>query len=320
MEMSVREKNELIRCSICNKVVPKQQYCPKCGKLLIKNMKNIPTKVEATDIEIPEEDSNANPTDQLESLRKKMKKSENIRIENVENDMNDGDLILNSESEELLVEEERILVRNTDSKDIVLDDSDSSEVNITSITENINFKPDKYTLETVQKIAKNIKYESYLVNLLKGDEIAHDAFFRLYNGLADDTHKMIVRRGELITEIDEKIIGYKSTVSTAQQGMKLLNIRKSINDASEEEYKIKAAALKWDLNNYGKKINEEEQKANYLKNLGSLIDEKELDKLTNDVNACCNTLAKLDMEDKAKEKILNSMKDALAVLKETKDL
>ena len=40
MGMSVTTSKELIRCSICNKVVPKQQYCPKCGKLLIKNYKS----------------------------------------------------------------------------------------------------------------------------------------------------------------------------------------------------------------------------------------------------------------------------------------
>ena len=39
MGMSVTTSKEFIRCSICNKVVPKQQYCPKCGKLLIKNYK-----------------------------------------------------------------------------------------------------------------------------------------------------------------------------------------------------------------------------------------------------------------------------------------
>ncbi len=182
---------------------------------------------------------------------------------------------------------------------------------------NFSFKPDKYTVETVQKIAKNVKYMSYLVNLLKEDEIAEDTFLGLYTGIADDTHKMIVRRGELIEEIEGAIKGYSSTISSAQQGMKLLNIRKSIDDASDEEYKVKAAALKWDIDNYGRRINEEEQKADYLKNLGSLIDSDEVDKLTNDVHNSTNTLVKLDIKDSVKDKIRDSMQEALTLLKET---
>ena len=322
MGMSMGETKELIRCSICNKVVPKQQYCPKCGKLLIKNFKNTPSKITAINeynsLKTQNDENADGPKDQLEKLRQKIKKSEDFKLENLANESNDEELGINIESKMRIIESEEPIVKNTESKDIVLEDDDLEEIKFTSIEDGkINYKPDKYTLETVQKIAKNIKYEAYLVNLLKGEEIAQDAFFRLYNGLSDDTHKMIVRRGELIEEIDDKIIEYTSIVASAQQGMKLLNIRKSINDASEGEYKVKAAALKWDIDNYGSRINEEEQKTEYLKNLGSLIDVEELDKLTNDVNNCTNTIAKLDIEEKSKEKIKDSMREALTVLKET---
>lgn len=326
MNMAVGETKELIRCGICNKVVPKQQYCPKCGKLLIKNWKNSTLKVAAVDTEniSPKksvEESAPGPTDRLEKLREKIRKSEEVRIENLASESNDSDLLIDVDSEDVVITSEESIVKKTESKDIVLEDSGSDELKITSIEEDsVDYKPDKYTLETVQKIAKNIKYESYLVGLLKEDEIAQDAFFRLYHGLSDDTHKMIVRREELIAEIDEKIGNYRSTVGSAQQGMKLLNIRKSINDASDGEYKVKAAALKWDIENYGSRITEEEHKANYLKNLGSLIDVEELELLTNDVNNCTNIIAKLNVEEKFKEKIKDSMKEALAVLKETTEI
>ena len=323
MEMPLNDNKEMIRCSICNKVVPKQQYCPKCGKLLIKNFKNTQSKAETADtqkssLENPVKVATTSPMEQLDKLRQKIRNSENVRKEIIENEPINNDLLSGEKADGVRIEGENPMVRNTESKDIVIEEGESEAIHFDSIEgKNFSFKPDKYTVETVQKIAKNVKYMSYLVNLLKEDEIAEDTFLGLYTGIADDTHKMIVRRGELIEEIEEAIKGYSSTISSAQQGMKLLNIRKSIDDASDEEYKVKAAALKWDIDNYGRRINDEEQKADYLKNLGSLIDSDELDKLTNDVHNSTNTLVKLDIKDSVKDKIQDSMQEALTLLKET---
>ena len=64
--------------------------------------------------------------------------------------------------------------------------------------------------------------------------------------------------------------GYKSTVLSAQQMTKLLDLRKSLDDVTEE-YKVKAAALNWDDNHYEEGISEGQLKADYLRSLGGLI-------------------------------------------------
>ena len=308
MGMAANVNKEFIRCSICNKVVPKQRYCPKCGKLLIKNMKNSPSKEEETDMEKATlkklvEEVETSPTEQLENLRQKIKSSENERREIIDNESIENDLLIGVEKDGVVIAGEGPLASTIESDMIG--------------GENLVFTPDKYTLETVQKIAKNVKYESYLVKLLKDAEITEEIFLGLYNGIADDTHKLILRRGEIIAEIETAMKGYRSTIVSAQQGMKLLNIRRSIDDASEEEYRVKAAALKWDIDNYTNRINEEEQKATYLKNLGRLIDTKELEELTNDANNCMNVLSKLSVSDVLKGKIKNSMQEALSLIRET---
>ena len=56
-------------------------------------------------------------------------------------------------------------------------------------------------METTPNVAQNVKDVSSLVNLLKEDEMNEDSFLELYNGMADDAHKLTIRRGELITEI-----------------------------------------------------------------------------------------------------------------------
>ena len=322
MGMTVNVTKELIRCSICNNIVPKQRYCPKCGKLLIKTIKNTPLKVEEPVTEKPspekaDEEVENSPVEQLEKLREKIKNSENERRESIDHESSDNDLLTGVEQDKMVKNGDEYMVRNKESKDIVINDDDES-INFSSAEgEVFAFTPDKYTAETVQKTAKNVRYESYLVNLLKEDEITEETFLGLYNGIADDTHKMIMRRGEIITEIETAVKGYRSTIISAQQGMKLLDIRKSINDASEDEYQVKAAALKWDIDNYGRRVNEEEQKATYLKNLGKLIDSKELNNLISDVNNSLNILSKLNVSEDAKSKIHNSMREVISLLKET---
>jgi hypothetical protein len=316
MSMSASAPKELIRCSICNKVVPKQQYCPKCGKLLIKNFKNPPVKDKETDQEknAPNqiEEETTNNTEQLDILRTKFKKSEEDRRENLEKESMEGDMLSGSKKEEKASEEN--MVKNIEINDIVLDDTENiKEAGVNGFV----FTPDKYTVDTVQKIAKNVRYESYLVDLLKSDEMNEETFLGLYKGIADDTHRLIQRRGEIITEIETAIKTYKSTITAAQHGMKLLDIRKSIDDASDEEYKVKSAAFKWDINHYGGKISSEEQKASYLKNLGSLIDSRELDDLISDVNSSIGIASKLNVSEEVKGKIQTSMREALSLLKET---
>ena len=316
MGMSVNMSNELIRCSICNKVVPKQQYCPKCGKLLIKNYKAPSLKAK----ESAPEKRNQKPVEkidngesmELEKLREQMKKIEKERREAIEEESTPIDLIIGEEKEELISGE--TMVKTLDSKDILIDKVEEIAINI---GDRFVFTPDKYTMDTVQKLTKNVRYQSRLVKMLGEKEMNEETFLGLYKGLADDTHKLILRRNEVIEEIDSSIDGYENIIKIAQQGMKLLDIRMAIDDASEEEYKVKAAAFKWDINNYSNKIKTDEAKANYLRNLGALVNAEELESLIEDVDDSLNLLQKNNVSDETKQKINSSMKEALSLIRET---
>jgi hypothetical protein len=296
--------------------VPKQQYCPKCGKLLIKNYKNPTSKTklpeDAKNIEEPvkkEEDT----TEQLETLREKIKMMENSRKKAIKEEKKSEEVIFEPEESESIVGD-AFMVKTLESKDIVLDD-DVRGLDL-HLESELGFTPDKYTMDTVQKLAKNIKYESHLVKILSEDGMNEETFLGLYKNLIEDTHRLILRRSEIIREIDSSMGNYEYIIKTAQQGMKLLDIRVSIDDASEEEYKVKAAAYKWDINHYDNKIKFEEARANYLRNLGSLIDAEELDTLIGDVNESISKAGKLNVSEETRGKIQSSMKEALNLLKD----
>jgi len=250
--------------------------------------------------EVLAEEEETSPTKQLEKLRQKTKMSEDERAAIIEEESGDKGLFLKDEDD-----------------DTVITDESSNEEAIKNLPADISFTPDKYLMETVQKIAKNVKYESYLIKLLKEGDITRDSFLSLFNSMSDETLKLIQRRAEIISEIEDKIKKYRSTVEAAQQGMKLLDLRRSIEDASEEEYTVKAAALNWDIDHYQGRIGEEKQKATYLKDLGTLIKPNDLEKLINGIDNSVEAISKLNVNDETKGKIKNSMQQVLSLLKET---
>ncbi len=308
--MSTNTSKEFVRCSICNKVVPKQQYCPKCGKLLIKNYKGPVQKLKEHTKISDEEKSNI---EQLQKLNEKIETMESVRKKAIEEESKQ-EVIIETETEESVIGDDPV-VKTMESKDIVIDDEEKGiEINL---EDGFVFTPDKYTMDTVQKLAKNLKYQSQLVKMLADKELNEDIFMGLYKGKADDTHRLILRRSEIIREIDSSLGGYQSTIKVAEQGMKLLDIRQSIDEVSDEEYKVKAAAFKWDIDHYGTKIRTEEAKSTYLRNLGAMLDAEELEEITDNLNESLNLANRLTISDETKSKIQSSMKEALTLLKET---
>jgi uncharacterized Zn finger protein (UPF0148 family) len=271
---------EYVRCSNCGKPVVKQKFCPRCGNILIEDPESPPAEGEKVmDDKTSENPVEANPTEQLEKLSQKVQSSEDERRANIE------------EESETVGKEDLGTVDKEGVKVVTFaSDEGTSLVNASVVA----------TMETVPNVTKNVKDVSDLVNLLKGDEIGEDAFAHA----VDDTHKLILRRGELIAEMEAAVKGYRSTMISVRQNMKLLNIR------------ARAAALRRDIDDYMRGTGGE-QEAAHLGSLGGLNDSEELEKLMSAVNLCSDALSELRVSDDVKGKIQNSMEEALSLLRET---
>jgi hypothetical protein len=105
-------------------------------------------------------------------------------------------------------------------------------------------------------------------------------------------------------------------VQSAQQGLKLLDLRRSFDDCSNEEYTVKAAALNWDINHYEKKTSEGQMKADYLRSLGGLIQIDEVNDLKDIVAGCMEASSMKHINDSIREKIKKAMQEASSILKE----
>jgi hypothetical protein len=179
-----------------------------------------------------------------------------------------------------------------------------------------SYTPDPYTKEIVEKMAKQVKYEVNIVQLFKDGQVPEEIFMRLFHSMVDVISGLMARREEVVNELNGLMKGYESTVLSAQQGMKLLDLRKSLDDVTEEEYVIKAAALNWDISHYGQRISEGRLKAEYLRSLGNLIPVEEVNDLKKIADSCMEASSMKHISEGTREKIKKAMQDASSILNE----
>jgi hypothetical protein len=290
--MTVAVVKEYVKCSHCKKPVIKQKFCPRCGNVLIPEPESPPQTGEEKNMdkktsENPVEVVEANPAEQLEKLGEKAKGLEEERRATIEKELRETGGKKDSEK------------KHKEGADEVTPASGEGK--------NLVDKLDKSTTVTTQSDEMPMINESHLIKLLNEDKISDEAFLKLYNQMADDAQKLVHRRKELIDEIEASIKGYRTSLISVQQNMKLLNLR------------ARAAALKRDIDDYKKGITDEDQKATYLRTLHRLNDSEGLENLVSAVNNCDDALSDLNLSDGIKDKIHNSMKEALDLLQETKN-
>jgi hypothetical protein len=314
--MATESTVEYILCSKCNKIVPKQDICPECGQAL-----------DATPIEPPKttdkiEDQTASRTLNFLQFRREFKKektTQSLQTQSQEVKKPPQRIVKNDAPkviENAVPEVEKMTFQKVESVTTELKNVSDEEKPTVQNVDFGSYTPDPYTKELVEKLVKQLRYEVNLVQLFKEGQVPEEIFTRLFNGMTDEIPSLIARRGEATKELSGLMNGYKSVVQSAQQGLKLLDLRRSFDDCSDEEYKVKAAALNWDVNHYGKKISEGQMKADYLRSVGGLIQVDEVNSLQEIAAGCMEATSMKHIHDSIREKIKMAMQEASSILNE----
>jgi hypothetical protein len=327
---------EIVQCPNCNSIVPKRLYCRKCGKVLLnatsKTLSESAIKNEDLSADVDQDKDTSKkklsyPADrsaleQLQQIRQEAKLRESSRQAAVEvsspvdqESLEEDNLEATDVLDSFIPKETELTMKQPLSEQNKIDE----EKIMAQKNEPKGYTPDLYVKEIVEKMAKSVKYEVNLVQLLQEGQMTEEIFTRLFNGMADETHGLITRREEVLNELISLMKGYESTVLSAQQGMKLLDLRKSIGDASEEEFVVKSSALNWDIKNYGNRILDGRQRSDYLKSLGKLIPEEELKELENLAAKYSKDVSSINVSKVVQERIMKAMQEATSLLSEASE-
>jgi hypothetical protein len=143
----------------------------------------------------------------------------------------------------------------------------------------IDYAPDPLTKEVMDNLAKNITLKIRLTKLLRDNAVKEETFKKLFNSYVEQGRLWVNRRDEITNRLKSDMQRMEEKLLTARKDHELLEIRKSIGDASESEYNIKAPAFKWDIEHLNTEIQNCTGGIHYLMNLKSMIPSDEVQEL-----------------------------------------
>jgi len=306
------QSTEVIRCPNCKEDVPKTLYCLNCGYPLYKlEQKKSDETVEKIEFETEGKvDMSVEiPPQEQELAEKEMAEEEeqNLEIETpilVEEKPQEQEL----EEKEMAEEEQKHLEEEVENEEIFEEPSEgqnelelkkdifpSEESESYMINEmRIEFAPDPLTKEIMESLAKNITLKVRLVRLLRESQVKEETFKKLFDSYVDQGKLWVERRDEIIKRFKADIERMEQELISARKDYELLEIRKNIGDASDEEYNVKAPSYKWDIENLEKDIKNSRGGIQYVFNLKGLIPEEEVAELQQMSDSDYNELDDID--------------------------
>ncbi|MBE0633613.1 hypothetical protein IH574_03490 [Candidatus Bathyarchaeota archaeon] len=173
----------------------------------------------------------------------------------------------------------------------------------------IEFAPDPLTKDVMESLAKNITLKIRLVRLLRESQVKEETFKKLFDSYVDQGRLWVGRRDEIVRRFKADILRMEQEIISARKDHELLEIRKNIGDASEEEYNVKAPAYKWDIENLDKEIKITRGSIQYVINLKGLIPDEEVEEL---IQMAESDYSELDDIESVTSDTIARMKETLA--------
>lgn len=169
------------------------------------------------------------------------------------------------------------------------------------------FAPDPMTREVMENLAKNITLKIRLVKLLESGQVKEETFKKLFDSYVEQGKIWISRRDETMRRFRSDVERMENELVEARKAFELLEIRRSIGDAGDKEYNVKAPAYKWDMEHLDNAIKERKAGVAYLSNLTRLVPEEEVERLEEMARNDHRNLEELD----------NVSQETVSLIKET---
>ena len=170
------------------------------------------------------------------------------------------------------------------------------------------FAPDPLTKDLMDNLAKNISLKLKLVKLYRDGTIKEETFTKLFEGYSKEGKIWSSRRDEMLKKLAVEIEEMEDAFGEATEDLELLEVRRSIGEASEDEYAAKAPAYRWDIDHFDKIVGEKKNRVAYLENISNAMTDDELKGLRGLAGVQYNTLESLQV---SKDEFLATIKDDL---------
>jgi hypothetical protein len=179
--------------------------------------------------------------------------------------------------------------------------------------------PDPVIKEVMENLAKNISMKIKLVDLLRTGGVKPEIFKKLFESYLDRGELLMNSRSEMLERVRYDLGSMEKALHEAKEGLEELEIRRTIDDVSEEEYAAKAPGFQWDIGQYKDEVGKKQAEIYYLEDITRVMTPEEISELVGIGEGCFENLDELieseaiDGENAAKVRV--SLEEALACIR-----
>lgn len=177
------------------------------------------------------------------------------------------------------------------------------------------YVPDPLSKDLMENLAKSISLRLKLVKLYREGVMKEETFTKLFDGYLAEGSVWSTRRDEMLAKLSAEVEEMEDAYVNATGTLELLEIKKSIDDISDDEYAAKAPAYRWDIDHFDFIVGEKRNKIAYLEDLGVALSADELKELKELASLQYNTLDALQMtSEEGLARVKQSLYDAIKTL------
>ncbi len=153
-----------------------------------------------------------------------------------------------------------------------------------------SYEPDPGIREVMENFGKNISMKIRLVGLLRDGGVKPEIFERLFESYVARGKLLMSSRSEMLERVRYDLVSMEKALNEAKAGLEELEIRRAINDVSEEEYAAKSPGYVWDIERYGDEVGRKRAEIAYLEDIARVLSGEEIGELVKTGEGCLGIL------------------------------
>lgn len=168
---------------------------------------------------------------------------------------------------------------------------------------------DPATRDVMEDLVKGLSMQLWSVDMLQEKKVTETQFDRLFADYSNRLKPSLERRNEMLEEARD-LEPLENELNEARLSLEELEMRRKIRDVSDEEYRSKMPAIKWDIEHYEEGLRVKKAKITFLHDLKSVLSEDEIADTQEKAERCIRMLNNEDSWE-ASAKTISKVKDAL---------
>jgi len=181
------------------------------------------------------------------------------------------------------------------------------------------YEPDPVINEVMGNLAKNISMKIKLVDLLRMGGVKSEIFRKLFDSYLTRGELLMNSRSDMLERVRYDLGSMEGALHEAREGLEELDIRRTIEDVSEEEYAAKAPGFQWDIGQYKDEVGKKQADIYYLEDITRVMSSEEIGELVGIGEGCFEVLDELTesegIDGDTAAKIRVSLEEALACIR-----